>query len=101
MMNHDLTIKTTWEANSTQSIKNAVIENQNLAVISIRLLEEEIRRGQVYVIQNTGSEWERYFSIVYHKNKVITDEIKSLIEIVEDYKHPQILKGLQTGSLIV
>ena len=101
MIDHDLTIKTTWEANSTQSIKNAVIENQNLAVISIRLLEEEIRRGQVYVIQNTGSGWERYFSIVYHKNKVITDEIKSLIEIVEDYKHPQILKGLQTGSLIV
>ena len=28
-----------------------MIENQNLAVISVRLLEEEIRRGQVYVIQ--------------------------------------------------
>ena len=100
MADKGISIKTTWEANSSHAIKNAVIENQNLAVISVRLLEEEIRRGQVYVIQNTGPEWDRYFSIVYHKNKMISDEIKSLIEIVEDYKHINILEGTQVGKLI-
>ena len=100
MEDKGISIKTTWEANSSQAIKSAVIENQNLAVISVRLLEEEIRRGQVYVIQNTGPEWERYFSIVYHKNKMITDEIKSLIKIVEDYRHTDILEDVQVGKLI-
>ncbi len=100
MADKGISIKTTWEANSSQAIKSAVIENQSLAVISVRLLEEEIRRGQVYVIQNTGSEWDRYFSIVYHKNKMITEEIKSLIEIVEDYKYTNILEGVKVGKLI-
>ncbi|MGI6227495.1 MAG: LysR family transcriptional regulator [Peptococcales bacterium] len=100
MMDNGVSIKIAWEAHSSEAIKKAVIENQNLAVISIRLLEEEIRNGQVYVIRNTGSDWDRYFSIVYHKNKFITDEMKSLIEIVENYKHTDILRGITTGRLI-
>ena len=100
MMDHGVSIKVAWEAHSSEAIKRAVIENQNLAVISIRLLEEEIRDRQVYVIQNTESDWDRYFSIVYHKNKFITDEMKSLIEIVENDKHTDILRGITTGRLI-
>ena len=92
MTDNGLSIKTTWLANSTKAIKNAVIENQNLAVISIRLLEGEIRDGKIYVIQNTESHWDRYFSIVYHKNKLITPQIKSLVEIVKSYKDTDILR---------
>ena len=100
MVDNGLPIKIACEANSSKAIKKAVIENQNLAVISIRLLEDEIRNGQVYVIRNMGSEWDRYFSMVYHKNKFITDEIKSLIGIVENYKHTDMLRVITTGRLI-
>ena len=100
MTDNGLSIKTTWLANSTKAIKNAVIENQNLAVISIRLLEGEIRDGKIYVIQNTESHWDRYFSIVYHKNKLITPQIKSLVEIVKSYKDTDILREVASGRLI-
>ena len=41
-----------------------------------------------------------FFSVVYHKNKIVTDEMKSLIEVVKNYKHVDILHGITTGKLI-
>ena len=76
------------------------MENQYLAVISLRLVEEEIKNGQIHVIRNTESDWDRYFSVVYHKNKVVTDEMKSLIEVLKNYKNVDILQGISTGKLV-
>lgn len=100
MLDNGMTIKVAFEGNSSASIKKAVIENQCLAVISIRLVEEEIKKGQIHVIQNMECDWDRYFSVVYHKNKLITDEMKSLIEVVKDYKHADILQEISTGKLV-
>jgi DNA-binding transcriptional LysR family regulator len=100
MLERGIPIRIVLEGNSSASIKRAVIENQCLAVISIRLVEEEIKSGKIHVIQHTGRDWDRYFSIVYHKNKAITDEMTNLIEIVDNYKHVDILKGVRTGKLI-
>lgn len=100
MVDNGLPIKIACEANSSEAIKREVMENQYLAVISIRLLEEEIRRGKIHIIENTGPEWDRYFSIVYHKNKHITEEMKALIEGVKSYKHANVLGGISTGKLV-
>lgn len=100
MLENGMPIKIVFEGNSSASIKKAIIENQCLAVISIRLVEEEIKRGQIHVIQNSDRDWDRYFSIVYHKNKVVTDEMKSLIEVVKNYKHVDILQGIKSGKLV-
>ena len=80
-------------------VKLEDLKNESLAVISIRLVEEEIKNGTIHVIQNTDHDWDRFFSIVYHKNKVVTDEMKDLIEVVKDYKHVDILQGINTGEL--
>lgn len=88
------------EGNSSASIKKAVIENQFLAVISVRLAEEEIKNGKIHVFQNIEPDWDRFFSIVYHKNKVVTDEMKNLIEVVKDYIDVDVLKGISTGKLV-
>lgn len=100
MLENGMPIRIAFEGNSSASIKKAVIENQCLAVISIRLVEEEIKSGQMHVIQNTDCDWDRYFSVVYHKNKVVTNEMKSLIEMVRNYKHVDILQGINSGKLI-
>jgi DNA-binding transcriptional LysR family regulator len=95
-----ISISVTFEGSSSDSIKKAVIENQCLAVISIRLVEEEIKKGHIHAIQNMECDWDRYFSVVYHKNKRITDEMNSLIEVVKNYKHADILQEITTGKLI-
>jgi DNA-binding transcriptional LysR family regulator len=100
MMENGMPIKVAFEGNSSASIKKAVIENQCLAVISIRLVEEEIKKGQIHVIQNMECGWDRYFSVVYHKNKLITEEMKSLIEVVKNYKHADILQEISSGKLV-
>lgn len=100
MLEKGMSIRIALEGNSSASIKKAVIENQFLAVISIRLVEEEIKNGKIHVIQNTDSDWDRYFSIVYHKNKIVTDEMENLIEVIKDYKHVDILQGISTGKLM-
>lgn len=100
MIEKGIPIKIAFEGNSSTSIKKTVIENNFLAVISIRLVEEEIKSGKMYPIINTDNEWDRYFSIVYHKNKVISEEMETLIEVVNNYKHVDILQGISTGKLI-
>ncbi|TAH74731.1 MAG: LysR family transcriptional regulator [Anaerolineaceae bacterium] len=101
MSEKGIPIRIAFEANSSDTIKKAVIDNQCLAVISIRLVEEEIKSGKVHVIQNIDSGWDRFFSVVYHKNKVITDEMKNLIEVVKNYKHVDVLQGITTGEISV
>ncbi len=54
----------------------------------------------MYPIISTDSEWDRYFSIVYHKNKLITNEMKDLIDVVSNYKYVDILEGVKVGKLI-
>jgi hypothetical protein len=61
------------------------------------LVEEEIKSRKYMLFLNTDSDWDRFFSIVYHKNKVVTDEMKNLIEVVKNYKHVDILQGINGG----
>ncbi len=100
MSEQGVPIKILWEGNCPGAIKRAVIENQYLAVISIRLIEEEIKNGEIHVIQNSECAWDRYFSIVHHKNKHITESIKNLMEVVKNHKQTDILQGIETGMLI-
>ena len=57
-LRHDLKIRTAWEANSPQALLNAVLYNQMLSVMSIRLMHHEIRHRSVRVFCNEdGMEW--------------------------------------------
>jgi DNA-binding transcriptional LysR family regulator len=100
MLEKGMQIRIALEGNSSASIKKAVIENQFLAVISIRLVEDEIKNGKIHVIQNTDCDWDRFFSVVYHKNKFVTDDMKNLIEVVKGYKDVDVLQGISTGKLM-
>ncbi|MGI6576581.1 MAG: LysR family transcriptional regulator [Eubacteriales bacterium] len=100
MLEKGMPIRIAFEGNSSDSIKKAVVENRFLAVISIRLVEDEVKNGKIHVIRNTDNDWDRYFSVVYHKNKVATDEMKNIVEIVKDYKYVDFLQGVGTGKLL-
>lgn len=100
MLENGIQIKIAFEANSFETIKKTVIDNQLLAVMSIRLIEEEIKSGKIHVIKNVDSDWDRVFSIVHHKNKIDSDEMAYLIEEVKNYKHIDILKSINIGNLV-
>ncbi|MGN1032907.1 MAG: hypothetical protein ACI4PU_05540, partial [Intestinibacter sp.] len=59
-----------------------------LALMPMRVMEKDILDHKMNVIFNTTNEWKRHFSLVYHKDKNITDSIVLLKDILKKYKSP-------------
>lgn len=101
MSDNGIEIKTAFEGNSPEAIKKEVINNNYLAVISICLVEKEVKNSQIHVIESAEGVWDRYFSIVYHKDKVLTEGLKSLIDVVKDYKNISTLVKTDLASMLI
>ena len=94
-----LAVRTKIEAHCISTMKNAILNNGCLAVISVRLLEAEIKNGKVKAFYNQSGEWDRAFDLVYHKNKYITPSIREMGNILKTYKRPQILESHKIGVI--
>lgn len=69
-----------WVCNNSEAIKNAVIENQGLAVISKMLIEREIKEKKLHIIKIKDMQLTRKIHLVYHKNKFLSDQITRFID---------------------
>lgn len=94
-----LKVNCSFESNSPNAIKKSVLENNELAVISVRLVEEEVKKGLLHIIKPQGRDFERAFSLVYHKDKIINDNIKSLMRILKTMKKLDIKNLPEAGIL--
>jgi DNA-binding transcriptional LysR family regulator len=81
MAANDLEWEYTWECNSSDCLKSAAISGVGVAVISKRLVENEVKAGTLHQIIVDGLDYQRKFSIVYHKNKFITETMKAFFEL--------------------
>lgn len=84
---YNLSYEITWEANSPRTLLNAVLYDQVLSVMSLRLMEPEIKNRTIHVFFQKRGEWNRKFKLVYHKNKFLTPAIYELEKILHKYKH--------------
>jgi LysR family transcriptional regulator, transcriptional activator of the cysJI operon len=71
-----------WECSGSDSIKSAAAGGLGIGVISKRLVEKEIAVGELVVLNVPGLDLMRKFSIIYHKNKYITDTMKEFFSMV-------------------
>ncbi|NLZ39449.1 MAG: LysR family transcriptional regulator [Firmicutes bacterium] len=101
MQGNGIEVKIAFEGSSPEAIKKEVINNNYLAVISICLVEAEVKKSQLHIIECADGAWDRYFSIVYHKDKVLTKGMKSLIEVVRAYKNISSLIKADSASRLV
>lgn len=92
--------KISWEVTCPDVIKKAVMENNCIACISLRLVEEEIKNGDIYVIKSNDNSLDRTFNVVYYKSKYFNESMKALLDIAENYKSEDILQGIKIGNLI-
>lgn len=97
---HRLSIRTAFEESSPDAIRNAIKINNCLGVVSIRLLEEDIRQKNIYVFTSPHREWNRLFSFVYHKDKYLSAPLLKLEEIVKSYDDIAYLHSLSGGKLL-
>lgn len=78
-------VKVRWECSNSEAIKNAVKGGHGLSVISERLVRSDVNDGTIWACDIKDIELQRYFAIVYHKNKYISDSIKVFIEKCQEY----------------
>lgn len=92
-------VRVTWEANCPRTLLNAVITNRVLSVMSSRLMGHDIARGRLRIFHSEKDDWDRDFKLVYHKNKLLTPEIKALQSILTRYRALNLPEGEAVGVL--
>lgn len=89
-----------WVCNNSEAIKNAVLGNQGLSVISARLVENEILEQKIHVVrlqecvQYRHCIWKRNFKLVLHKDKYITPAVSAMRETVLSFAEDEVAQWL-------
>ncbi len=96
---HGVSCRIAWEATSPDAIKSAVLYNNCLTAISVRLVEKELTAGQIHVVRSLESDWNRSFYLVYHKDKFFSEPMQAMKKIIQRYKCPDFLDCYETGYL--
>lgn len=94
-----VSINVCGECTSSDAIKEAVMRNNYLAVLSVRLLQEEITNGDITIFKSGHAEWDRSFKLVYHKDKFVSEDIRTLEQILHTYREPEFSGERQSGIL--
>jgi DNA-binding transcriptional LysR family regulator len=97
---HDLDIRIAWEATCPDAFHNAILYNQCLAVVSVRLLEQDIRNQSIRIFIPESDEFERSFSLVYHKDRPFTPSMAAFRDIIAQYHQPDWLNSIPVGKLL-
>jgi len=79
---NDISITIPLELSSNMAIKKAVQERIGIAMISRKVVSEEIQRGELKAILFSDQQMKRKFYMVHHKDKYFSEPLKSLIEIM-------------------
>ncbi len=89
-----------WKAagvyNNNEAIKQAVIANLGLAIVSKISIEEEVRQGKFLALEVEGISLNRKFNVIYHRQKFFTVAMQKFWEMcqaLEKCTHPPIKKG--------
>lgn len=91
MSSHQISYRVKWECSSFDTVKAAAIAGEGLAVISARLISDELQNGLLSVIYINECIWKRDFFLCYHKNKTLTSELQPFINATLEYK----IKGVR------
>ena len=98
-----------WTCSGADTIREAVLLGEGMTVISVRLVAEELQSGTLVAVpvREDGSRhgwvcrrgWicRRKFSLVLHKNKLITPAISAMLAIIRDFFQEDVT-GLLPGG---
>lgn len=88
-------IKESVIANCPTAIVQSVLEQDCLAVLSVRLIEKEIKSGEIVILPYRGCTWKRCFNIVYHKNKFLSKSVIDFIQTTSSFKRDEIVTDIE------
>ena len=80
MANKHLPISVSWTCCNTEAIKNAVADGHGVSVVSERLVLEDAAAGRFFIFRISDLDLDRYFDVVYHKDKYISRPMHDFID---------------------
>ena len=80
MANKHLPISVSWICCNTEAIKNAVADGHGVSVVSERLVLEDAAAGRFFICRISDLDLDRYFDVVYHKDKYISRPMHDFID---------------------
>lgn len=80
MAEHGLSWRAAWVCNNADTIKAAVAAGLGVSVISGRAVAAEAATGRLLVRPIAGMRFLRSFRIAYHKNKYLTEYMRSFMD---------------------
>lgn len=83
-------IKVKWEVACFDATLRAVVEEGCVGVASVRLLAPHLASGAVRAIYRPGGVWDRTFSLIYHKDKFITESMEMFVKEALDGKEDEL-----------
>lgn len=81
MAENHIQMEKKWCCTNTEAIKRAVIAGKGIAILSKRLVEQEVQQGQMQILRIDNVRVERDFKLIYHKNKFITPQMTAFFAI--------------------
>lgn len=82
---NDIPYKIAWESYSVDAIRNAVIDGHGISMLSSRLVDKELRNGELWKCAITDFSLKRGFHLVYHKNKYLSEALSKFIMVAEAF----------------
>ncbi|NCD08308.1 MAG: LysR family transcriptional regulator [Negativicutes bacterium] len=81
MSANEINWQPSWECNGSDILKSAALRGLGVAVISKRLVTQELKNKSLHALRIEGITLRRQFSIIYHKNKYMTESMKAFIAL--------------------
>ena len=100
MRGHGLSYHIAWESNSVESLKQAVIYNQGLAVLSGRLVAGELASGKIKFLPISDCMWKRHFLLAWHRDKNMTGALKLFMDLARSYEKYGLACPLSQSDLL-
>ncbi len=83
---HDMNVDVMWESSSTKALVRAAQDHYGIAVLPYLLVKEYIEDGSLAELAIEDGSLNRNLNIVYHKDKVFSQPLQRMIEIVRENK---------------
>lgn len=85
MLVHDIRIQPIWESISTKSIIHATSKGIGISVLPYRLVENDLKEGNIKEVSVKDIFFERPYCIIHHKNKFISEPMRYFIELCQSH----------------
>lgn len=85
MKNLEIPVDIVWSCSNSEAIINAVEAGHGISVISERLVRESAPNKKLGICDVNQLNLERFFDVVYHKDKCITEPMNGFIQACKTY----------------